>query len=161
MPSRCSARSPRRQPRWRGSMRMAEMASEPVRDGLIARLAYAEAAGRLASQGITAHPVDLALRDSERLGRRDLWVRHRAGRTRRAVPDWEPDDAWLSADEQITAALALARLLRRLPAADNPLVSAERAQAWLGAARAGGRGVRRAAVCAVARRASPRWAAAG
>ena len=43
---------------------MAEMASEPVRDGLIARLAYAEAAGRLASQGITTHPVDLALRDT-------------------------------------------------------------------------------------------------
>ena len=111
---------------------MAEMASEPVRDGLIARLAYAEAAGRLAAQGLTAHPVDLALRDHERIGRRDLWVRHRAGRTRRSVPDWEPEDAWLLADENITAALALARLLKRLPAADNPLLSVERAQAWLG-----------------------------
>jgi HTH DNA binding domain len=111
---------------------MADMASEPVREGLIARLAYAEAAGRLASQGITVHPVDLALRDSERIGRRDLWVRHRVGRKPSGVPAWDTGDAWLDMDENITAALALARLLQRLPAADNPLVSAARAAAWLG-----------------------------
>jgi len=107
---------------------MAEMASEPVRAGLIARLAYAEAAGLLAAQGVTAHPLDLALRASERIGRRELWTR---GRPRRAGPTWALDDVWLRVDEKITAALALARLLQRLPAADNPLVSTARA-AWLG-----------------------------
>jgi len=111
---------------------VAEMVSEAVRDGLIARLAYAEAAGRLSSQGITVHPVDLSLRDSERIGRRDLWIRHRVGRKPSDVPAWETQDAWLDVDEKITAALGLARLLRRLPVADNPMVSAERAQAWLG-----------------------------
>ena len=35
------------------------------------------------------------------------------------------------ADEKITRALALGRLLERLPAADNPLVDAHRAEAWL------------------------------
>jgi hypothetical protein len=111
---------------------MAEIASTPVRDGLIARLAYAEAAGRLASQGITVHPVDLSLRDSERIGRRDLWVRHRVGRKPSGVPAWNAESVWLGVDDKITAALALARLLRQLPVADNPMVSAERAQAWLG-----------------------------
>jgi hypothetical protein len=111
---------------------MAETVSEPVREGLISRLAYAEAAGRLASQGTTVHAVDLALRASERIGRRDLWVRHRAGRKLPGVSGWDAGDAWLGADENITAALALARLLRQLPTADNPLVSAARAAAWLG-----------------------------
>ena len=41
----------------------ADAASPAVQQGLIARLAYAEAAGWLASQSITAHPVSLALRD--------------------------------------------------------------------------------------------------
>ncbi|MFL5280209.1 MAG: hypothetical protein ACJ8AW_04245 [Rhodopila sp.] len=54
----------------------AEAASPAVQQGLIVRLTYAEAAGWLASQGITAHPVSLALRDRERLGRRKLWLQH-------------------------------------------------------------------------------------
>src|SRR4051794_35876199 len=97
----------------------AEAASPAVQQGLIARLTYAEAAGWLASQSITAHPVSLALRDRERVGRRELWLQHKALRPRRSVPVWEQDDAWLDADEKITRALALARLLERLPAADN------------------------------------------
>jgi hypothetical protein len=107
----------------------AEAASPAVQQGLIARLAYAEAAGWLASQGITAHPVSLALRDRERVGRRELWLQHKA--LRRTTPTWEEDDAWLAADEKIGRALALARLLDRLPSADNPLVDHARAEAWL------------------------------
>src|SRR5947208_2880290 len=109
----------------------ADAASPAVQQGLVARLAYAEAAGWLASQSITAHPVSLALRDRERVGRRELWLQHQARRQRRSVPAWEPDDAWLEADDRITRALALARLLARLPAADNPLVDTPRAEAWL------------------------------
>src|SRR3954471_12217917 len=72
----------------------ADAASPAVQQGLVARLAYAEAAGWLASQSITAHPVSLALRDRERVGRRELWLQHQALRQRRSVPAWEPDDAW-------------------------------------------------------------------
>src|SRR5690242_11233324 len=96
-----------------------EAASPAVQHGLIARLTYAEAAGWLAGQGLTAHPVSLALRDRERVGRRELWLQHTALRPRRPVPAWEQDDVWLAADDKITRALALARLLQRLPAADN------------------------------------------
>ena len=109
----------------------AEMASPAVQQGLIARLAYAEAAGWLASQGLTIHPVSLALRDREHLGHRELWARHPASRPAGAPPDRDPDDAWLAADETITRALALARLLGSLPVADNPLVDAARAESWL------------------------------
>ena len=77
----------------------AEIASPAVQQGLITRLAYAEAAGWLASQGITAHPVSLALRASERTGRRELWLQQQALRPARSVPAWEQDDAWLAADE--------------------------------------------------------------
>jgi len=48
----------------------AEAASPAVQQGLIARLTYAEATGWLASQGITAHPVSLALRDRVRVAGR-------------------------------------------------------------------------------------------
>jgi DNA-binding MarR family transcriptional regulator len=109
----------------------AEAASPAVQQGLITRLAYAEAAGWLASQSITAHSVSLALRDRERVGRRELWLQHQILRPRRSIPAWEQDDAWLDADGKITRALALARLLERLPAADNPLVDVTRAEAWL------------------------------
>ena len=51
---------------------MAEMVSPELRDGLIARLAFAEAAGLLAARGGLAHPLDLALRDAERIGRPEL-----------------------------------------------------------------------------------------
>ncbi|MBS0642191.1 MAG: hypothetical protein JSS43_20175, partial [Proteobacteria bacterium] len=108
----------------------AEAASPAVQQGLIARLTYAEAAGWLASQGVTAHPVSLALRDRERVGRRELWLQHKA--LRRTTPVWEEDDVWLAADEKIGRALTLARLLDRLPSADNPLVDHTRAEAWLG-----------------------------
>ena len=76
----------------------AEAASPAVQQGLITRLAYAEAAGWLASQSITAHPVSLALRDRERVGRRELWLQHKALRPSRSIPAWEQDDAWLDAD---------------------------------------------------------------
>src|SRR6478735_3714938 len=109
----------------------AESAPPTVQQGLITRLTYAEAAGWLASQSITAHPVSLALRDRERVGRRELWLQHKALRPSRSIPAWEQDDAWLDADGKITRALALARLLERLPTADNPLVDAARAEAWL------------------------------
>ena len=105
----------------------AEAASPAVQQGLIARLTYAEAAGWLASQGITAHPVSLALRDRERVGRRELWLQHKA--LRRTTPAWEEDDVWLAADEKIGRALTLARLLDRLLSADNPLVDHTRAEA--------------------------------
>ncbi|MBS0641958.1 MAG: MarR family transcriptional regulator [Proteobacteria bacterium] len=109
----------------------AEAASPAVQQGLIARLIYAEAAGWLASQGITAHPVSLALRDRERVGRRELWLQHKA--LRRTTPAWEEDDVWLAADEKIGRALTtLARLLERVPSADNPLIDHAHAEAWLG-----------------------------
>jgi hypothetical protein len=102
-----------------------------VQQGLITRLAYAEATGWLGSRGITAHPVSLALRADERSGRHELWLQHQALRPRRAAPAWNTDDAWLAADETITRGLALARLLGHLPAADNPLTKCVRAEAWL------------------------------
>ncbi|WP_158932628.1 hypothetical protein [Acidisphaera sp. S103] len=43
----------------------AETESAPVRVGLISRLA---------AQGVTNLPLDLALRDSERIGRREVWT---------------------------------------------------------------------------------------
>jgi hypothetical protein len=109
----------------------AETASAAVRQGLISRLAYAEAAGWLASRGITVHPVSLILRAGERSGRRELWLQHQSLRRRRAAPARDADDAWLAADETITRGLALARLLGHLPAADNPLGECARAEAWL------------------------------
>jgi hypothetical protein len=109
----------------------AETASSAVRQGLITRLAYAEAAGWLASRGITVHPVSLILRAGERSGRRELWLQHQSLRRRRAAPARDADDAWLAADETITRGLALARLLGHLPAADNPLGECARAEAWL------------------------------
>ncbi len=77
----------------------AEAASPAVQQDLIGRLAYAEAAGWLASQSITVHSVSPALRDRERLSRRGLWLQHKAQRPNRAASAWEPDDAWLEADE--------------------------------------------------------------
>ena len=109
----------------------AETASSVVRQGLITRLAYAEAAGWLASQGITARPVSLALRAGERSGRREFWLQHQALRPRYAASTPESDDAWLAADETITRGLALARLLGQLPVGDNPLLECARAEAWL------------------------------
>src|SRR6201996_3759176 len=41
--------------------------------GLIARLACVESAGWLAAQGLTVHPMALALRETERLGRPELY----------------------------------------------------------------------------------------
>jgi hypothetical protein len=108
---------------------MAELLSPELREGLIARLAYAEAAGLLAARGGFAHPLDLALRDAERLGRRDLMARTLAG----PLAGQGAEDAnWLDLDEKIGGALHLARLLQRLPAADDPLATAAAARAGLG-----------------------------
>jgi hypothetical protein len=131
---------------------MAELLSPALRGGLVARLAYAEAAGLLASRGGFAHPLDLALRDAERIGRRDLMAR---GRPAGEAPPAEggnglnPAEAgtWLDLDEKIGGALQLARLLQRLPAlasppsfawrnlspaADDPLATAAAARTRLG-----------------------------
>jgi hypothetical protein len=47
---------------------MAAAAPSPVRDGLIARLAFREAAGWLATLGCWVHPRDLALRAAHLIG---------------------------------------------------------------------------------------------
>ena len=118
----------------------AELISPTLQAGLTARLAYAEAAGLLAARGGFAHPLDLALRDAERLGRHDVWTRGQGGGQRGAHASGSRSAAatdgaltvWLDADEKITAALHLARLLRHLPLSENPLATPDAAQARLG-----------------------------
>ena len=99
-------------------------ASEPVREGLIARMAVAEAAGWLAHTHAWVHPLDLALRD---LGLTAPTALAAVGAGHRALPqtfagpaaprDWldPPFEAMAGGDRAVAEALALARLLRRLP----------------------------------------------
>lgn len=86
----------------------ADAASEPVRAGLIARLAFREAAGWLASVGAWVHPRDLALRAGHLVGMGDL--PNTAGR------QWEEmdPDTRLLGESHVQTALALARLLQQL-----------------------------------------------
>lgn len=105
----------------------AEAASEPVREGLVAALAFREAAGMLAAAHAWVHPRDLALREAALTGAFDAAVR--AGSATAALPNtlpadhsggsagWAADDlASLVRDEAaVPAALHLARLLRGLP----------------------------------------------
>src|SRR3954447_4136322 len=63
----------------------AEAAPAPLRDGLIARLAFREAAGCLAAEHAWVHPHDLALRDLLLTGGFDAAVR--AGVPAHALPN--------------------------------------------------------------------------
>lgn len=104
----------------------AELLPLPLQQGLVARMAYAEAAGWLAFQSLRIHPLDLSLLDNERIDRRELYARSVPRGTASTNPL-----AWVDMDDQMRCALGLARLLRRLPVIDNPLVTADRAEAWL------------------------------
>jgi HTH DNA binding domain len=100
-------------------------AADAVRDGLLARLALTEAAGFLAHVHAWVHPLDLALRDAGLTAPAALAA---LGAGVRALPHtlaqpagrlgWEdpPLDTLPAADLGVADALALARLLRRLPA---------------------------------------------
>jgi hypothetical protein len=97
----------------------AAAASEAVREGLRARLAFREAAGWLAHQGHWVHPIDLALRDAgltgsyaaAQLGQRlpsVLPATTSATATRATTTGEVPED------QDIALALTVARLWRRL-----------------------------------------------
>jgi hypothetical protein len=124
----------------------AEAASAPLREGLVARLAFAEAAGWLAAAADRAwiHPRDLALAEAGLLG--DFSAAALGGRGAAALPatsstlgtpgrarallaeaaDRLPDGATLA------QGLALARALRRLASTGwDPLASPETAAAAL------------------------------
>jgi hypothetical protein len=99
-------------------------AGQRIRDGLIARRAYAEAAGWLAHAQAWVHPLDLALRDLDLTG---SYAVAAAGGGARVMPhtfagerqagwDAQPFDAMADADRAVSDALALARLLRQLAA---------------------------------------------
>ena len=99
-------------------------AADAVRDGLLARLALTEAAGFLAHAHAWVHPLDLALRDAGLTAPAALAA---LGAGSRALPHtiaqpagrlgWEdpPLETLPAADQGVADALALARLLRRLP----------------------------------------------
>ena len=99
-------------------------AADAVRDGLLARLALTEAAGFLAHAHVWVHPLDLALREAGLTAPAALAA---LGAGARALPHtiaqpagrlgWEdpPFDTLPAADQGVADALALARLLRRLP----------------------------------------------
>ena len=99
-------------------------AAAAVRDGLLARLALTEAAGFLAHAHAWVHPLDLALRDAGLTAPAALAA---LGAGARALPHtiaqpagrlgWEdpPLETLPAADQGVADALALARLLRRLP----------------------------------------------
>ena len=99
-------------------------AGDAVRDGLRARLALTEAAGWLAHSHAWVHPLDLALREAGLTAPAALAA---LGAGARALPHtiaqpagrlgWEdpPLESLPAADQGVADALALARLLRRLP----------------------------------------------
>jgi hypothetical protein len=99
-------------------------AGQRIRDGLIARLAYAEAAGWLAHTHSWVHPLDLALRDLDLTGSYAVAAAgggarvmpHTFAGARQAGWDEQPFDAMADADRTVADALALARLLRQLAA---------------------------------------------
>jgi hypothetical protein len=102
----------------------AAAAPAAVRDGLVARMAVAEAAGWLAHTHAWVHPLDLTLRT---LGLTAPTALAAVGAGHRALPqtfagpadhrDWAdpPFEAMADGDRAVAEALALARLLRRLP----------------------------------------------
>jgi hypothetical protein len=122
-------------------------AGPTIRDGLIARLAYAEAAGWLAHVQAWVHPLDLALRDLDLTG---SYAVAAAGGGARVMPhtygggerqagwDAQPFDAMADADRAVADALALARLLRQLAASKKDrFATAADAEAALSAFGAG------------------------
>jgi DNA-binding MarR family transcriptional regulator len=84
-----------------------EMAPPQVAEGLVARMAFHEAAGWLAYRGTWVHPLDLALRDAGLAGAREM--PNTAGHL------WDEMELAerLEAEEATRTALHLARLLRR------------------------------------------------
>jgi hypothetical protein len=102
-------------------------ASEAIREGLLARMAFAEAAGWLAHAHAWVHPLDLALRDLDLTGTYAVAATGGGPRvmphTFAAVgpstvsrPGWDEQtfDDMAEGDRAVADALALARLLRRL-----------------------------------------------
>jgi hypothetical protein len=99
-------------------------AADAVRDGLLVRLALAEAAGWLAHSQAWIHPLDLALRDAGLTAPAALAA---FGAGSRALPHtvaqpagrlgWEEPslESLPAADQGVADALAFASLLRRLP----------------------------------------------
>jgi hypothetical protein len=87
---------------------MVATAPEPIREGLIARVAFREAAGWLATAGCWVHPRDLALRAAHLIGPTEL--------PNTAGHHWEDMDSTtrLLAEGHVATALALARFLRHL-----------------------------------------------
>ena len=110
-------------------------ADDALREGLIARLAYAEAAGCLAHIRAWAHPLDLALRDAGLTASTALAA---TGAGHRSLPqtfsglaaprDWTdpPFEALADGDRSLAEALALARALRRLAGRTGPDAAAVR-----------------------------------
>ncbi len=101
----------------------AAAAPAPVREGLCARMAFAEAAGWLAHAHAWAHPLDIALRDLELTG--SYSIATHVGRPMRDMPNtyvrrgtraWEDQDAegMMTGDQSVATALMLARQLVRL-----------------------------------------------
>jgi hypothetical protein len=98
----------------------AAAAPDAIREGLVARMAYAEAAGWLAHAHVWVHPLDLALRDLALTGSTALAA---TGGGHRVLPhtfavgrtDWDAQtfDDMAEGDRAVADALALARLLRR------------------------------------------------
>ena len=142
----------------------AAAAPDTMRDGLVARLALAEAAGWLAHAHAWVHPLDLALRDAGLTGSTAVAA---AGRGHRVLPqtfagghtdasgrtdadgrsdadgrtDWDHQtvDAVADGDRALADALALAQVLRRLAGARGkpPFATAADAEATLGGVGAG------------------------
>jgi hypothetical protein len=130
----------------------AAAAPETMRDGLVARLALAEAAGWLAHAHVWVHPLDLALRAAGLTGSTAVAA---AGRGHLALPqtfagrrtdadgrsDWDHQtvDAVADGDRALADALALAQVLRRLAGARGkpPFATADDAEALLGGFGAG------------------------
>jgi hypothetical protein len=124
----------------------AALAPAAVRDGLIARMAFAEAAGWLAHARSRVHPLDLALRDLGLTGTYALAV---SGSARRVLPQtltdirgrsaWEDQslDELADADRAVAEALALARLLPRIAARRTAPFTAAEAEALLAPSGAG------------------------
>ena len=108
-------------------------ADDTLREGLIARLAYAEAAGCLAHTRAWAHPLDLALRDAGLTASTALAA---TGAGHRSLPqtfsglaaprEWTdpPFEALADGDRSLAEALALARALRRLAGKSRPAADA-------------------------------------
>ncbi|HWL84022.1 MAG TPA: helix-turn-helix domain-containing protein [Roseomonas sp.] len=95
---------------------LAGAASPALREGLVARLAFAEASGWLVQEGVQVHPRDLALRANRLTG--SYTAAAMLGRLERELPEtWRdtPGPAGaVGAEHMIEQALALARLLQRL-----------------------------------------------